>query len=76
MLKNSDLMSNPPYSSDLAPNDFFLFTCVKDKMRDQRFSTPEESGWCVQTACYGDILIRVAKVLRHLVQTNAKLYRS
>ena len=41
--QNFDLMSHLPYSSDLAPNDFFLYPYVKFKMRDQRFSTPEEA---------------------------------
>ena len=36
-------MNHPPYSPDLAPNDFFLFPYVKTKMRGQRFSTPEEA---------------------------------
>ena len=40
--QNIDLMSHPPYSPHLAPNDFFLFPYVKNKMRDQRFSTPKE----------------------------------
>ena len=39
--QNIDLISHPPYSSDLAPNDFFLFPYVKNKMRGQRLSTPE-----------------------------------
>ena len=30
-------------SPDLAPNDFFLFPYVKNKLRAQRFSTPEEA---------------------------------
>ena len=41
--QNIDLMSHPPYSPDLAPNGFFLFPYVKNKMRDQRFSTLEEA---------------------------------
>ena len=36
-------MTHPPYSPDLAPNDFFLFPYVKNKMRGQRFSTHEET---------------------------------
>ena len=36
-------MSHPPYSPDLPPNDFFLFPYVKNRMRVQRFSTPEEA---------------------------------
>ena len=38
-----DLRSHPPYSPELAQNDFFLFPCVKNNMRGQRFSTPEET---------------------------------
>ena len=41
--QNIDLMSHPAYSPDLAPNDFFLFPFVKNKMRGQRFSTPKEA---------------------------------
>ena len=36
-------MIHPPYSPDLAPNYFFLFPYIKNKMRDQRFSTSEEA---------------------------------
>ena len=36
-------MSHPLYSPDLAPNDFFLFPYVKNKMRSQLFSRPEEA---------------------------------
>lgn len=36
-------MSHCPYSPDLSPNDFFLFPNVKQKMREQRFSSPEEA---------------------------------
>ena len=39
--KNIELMGHPPYSPDLAPSDFFLFPTIKDKLRGQRFSTPE-----------------------------------
>lgn len=35
-----ELMGHPPYSPDLAPNDFFSFPNIKKKMRGQRFSTP------------------------------------
>ena len=36
-------MSHPPYSPDLSPNDSCLFPHVKNNMRGQRFSTPEEA---------------------------------
>lgn len=38
-----ELMGHPPYSPDLAPNDFYLFPTIKDKLRGQRFATPEEA---------------------------------
>lgn len=41
--QNIELMDHPPYSPDLAPNDFFLFPDIKNKLRGQRFSTPEEA---------------------------------
>jgi [histone H3]-lysine36 N-dimethyltransferase SETMAR len=41
--QNIELMDHPPYSPDLAPNDFFLFPHIKNKLRGQRFTTPEEA---------------------------------
>lgn len=41
--QNVELMSHPPYSPDLAPNDFFLFPHIKKKMRGERFSSPEDA---------------------------------
>lgn len=41
--QNVELMGHPAYSPDLAPNDFFLFPHIKQKLRGQRFSTPEEA---------------------------------
>lgn len=41
--ENIELMGHPPYSPDLAPNDFYLFPTIKNKMRGHRFSTPEEA---------------------------------
>ena len=38
-----ECMGHPPYSPDLAPNDFFLFPYIKNKLRGQRFSTPREA---------------------------------
>ncbi|GFT70883.1 DDE_3 domain-containing protein [Nephila pilipes] len=38
-------------SPDLAPNDFFLFPHIKNKLRGQRFSTLEAVG--IQNACFG-----------------------
>lgn len=41
--QNVELMGHPPYSPDLAPNDFFLFPHIKNKLRGQRFETAEEA---------------------------------
>jgi hypothetical protein len=38
----SDCHSNPPYSPDLAPCDFFLFPKIKLKLKGCRFDTIEE----------------------------------
>lgn len=38
-----ELTGHPPYSPDLAPNDFYLFPSVKNKLRGHRFSTREEA---------------------------------
>jgi hypothetical protein len=44
-----ELMSHPAYSPDLAPNDFFLFPCIKNKLRGRKFSTPEEAVHAFKT---------------------------
>lgn len=41
--QNIELMTHPPYSPDLAPNDFFLFPNIKGKLRGQRFTSAEEA---------------------------------
>ena len=41
--ENIELMSHCPYSPDLSPNDFVLFANVKQKMRGQRLSSPQEA---------------------------------
>ncbi|CAH2001650.1 unnamed protein product [Acanthoscelides obtectus] len=34
---------HPPYSPDLSPNDFFTFPNIKNRLRGQRFQSPEET---------------------------------
>ena len=36
-------MSYPPYIPNLAPKHFFLFPYVRNKMKGQHFSSPEEA---------------------------------
>ncbi|GBP82202.1 Histone-lysine N-methyltransferase SETMAR [Eumeta japonica] len=41
--QNIELTGHPPYSPDLAPNDFYLLPSVKNKLRGQTFSSHEEA---------------------------------
>ena len=34
-------MIHCPYSPNLSPNNFFLFSNIKNKIRDERFESPE-----------------------------------
>ena len=38
-----ELLDHPPYSSDLAPSDFFLFPHLKIALGGQRFLSNEEA---------------------------------
>ncbi|GBP50618.1 Histone-lysine N-methyltransferase SETMAR [Eumeta japonica] len=38
-----ELTGHPPYSPDLAPNDFYLFPSVKNNLRGQCFLSCEEA---------------------------------
>ena len=40
--ENIELVGHLAYSPDLAPNDFFLFPHIENKLLGQCFSTPEE----------------------------------
>ncbi|GBP48324.1 hypothetical protein EVAR_34817_1 [Eumeta japonica] len=44
---------HPPYSPDLASNDFYLFPSVKNKFLGHRFSSREEAVHVVRNACFG-----------------------
>ena len=37
-----EVLSHPPYSPDLSPCDFFLFSAIKEELRGRRFQTEEE----------------------------------
>jgi transposase len=39
---NWELFDHPPYSPDLAPSDYHLFTCLKDRLVSQRFNNNDE----------------------------------
>ncbi|CAH2005212.1 unnamed protein product [Acanthoscelides obtectus] len=41
--ENVALLDHPPYSPDLSPNDFFTFPKIKNRLRGQRFQSPEEA---------------------------------
>ncbi|CAH2021083.1 unnamed protein product, partial [Acanthoscelides obtectus] len=39
--ENVELLDHPAYSPDLSPNDFFTFPKIKNRLRGQRFQSPE-----------------------------------
>ncbi|CAH1970983.1 unnamed protein product [Acanthoscelides obtectus] len=41
--ENMELLDHSPYSPDLSPNDFFTFPKIKNRLRGQRFQSPEEA---------------------------------
>ncbi|CAH1995425.1 unnamed protein product [Acanthoscelides obtectus] len=41
--ENVELLDHPPYSPDLTPNDFSTFRKIKNRLRGQRFQSPEEA---------------------------------
>ncbi|CAH1988415.1 unnamed protein product [Acanthoscelides obtectus] len=41
--ENVEFLDHPPYSPDLSPNDFFTFPKIKNRLRGQRFQSPEEA---------------------------------
>ncbi|CAH1954892.1 unnamed protein product [Acanthoscelides obtectus] len=41
--ENVELLDHPPYSPDLSSNDFFTFPKIKNRLRGQRFQSPEEA---------------------------------
>ncbi|CAH1990196.1 unnamed protein product [Acanthoscelides obtectus] len=41
--ENVELLDHPPYSPDLSPDDFFTFPKIKNRLRGQRFQSPEEA---------------------------------
>ncbi|CAH2004935.1 unnamed protein product [Acanthoscelides obtectus] len=41
--ENVELLDHPSYSPDLSPNDFFSFPKIKNRLRGQRFQSPEEA---------------------------------
>ena len=65
-------MGHPSYSPDLAPNDFFLFQHIKQKMRGQRFSSPEDAVGAFKKTCFGGVSIGVEKVLGQVVWAHAQ----
>ncbi|CAH1971429.1 unnamed protein product [Acanthoscelides obtectus] len=41
--ENAELLDHPLYSPGLSPNDFFTFPKIKNRLRGQRFQSPEEA---------------------------------
>lgn len=71
-----ELLDHPPYSPDLSPNDFFTFPKIKDKLRGQRFQTPEAAVEAFKMAilstptsdfnkCFNDWFDRMEKCIKY-----------
>ena len=48
-----ELLPHPPYSPDLAPTDFFLFSKLKKELRGQRYDDDDELMLAVEGFCKG-----------------------
>ena len=69
--QNIDLMSHPPYSPDLAPNDFFLFPYVS-------VNTPIRSLESVLSHCTANILVNITHIREVILWKflkNTEFYR-
>jgi histone-lysine N-methyltransferase SETMAR len=44
-----EIIPHPPYSPDLAPSDYHLFSNLKRFLRGRRFTSDEELKSCVET---------------------------
>ncbi|CAH1980741.1 unnamed protein product [Acanthoscelides obtectus] len=42
--ENVESLDHPPYSPDRSPNDSFTFPKIKNRLRDQRFQSPDEAA--------------------------------
>ncbi|CAK1603203.1 unnamed protein product [Parnassius mnemosyne] len=73
--ENVELMSHPPYSPDLSPNDFFIFPRMKDLLRGQRFEDPEAAVEAYKSTilststsdwnyCFNDWFARMKKCIK------------
>lgn len=67
------LKGHPPYSPDLAPNDFYLFATVKNKLCCQCLSKGEEAVDAFKMHVLEDASFWMEKVPRKLVKTYAKV---
>ncbi|CAH1974983.1 unnamed protein product [Acanthoscelides obtectus] len=74
--ENVELLDHPPYSPDLSPNDFFTFAKTKNRLRGQRFQSPEEAVDAFKTAvldlptnewnkCFGNWFERMQMCINH-----------
>ncbi|GBP07945.1 hypothetical protein EVAR_78091_1 [Eumeta japonica] len=57
----------PPYHPYLAPNNFYLFPSVKNKLRDQRFSSREKAVDAFKMHVLENIFIKTYKILKEQI---------
>ncbi|GBP54882.1 Histone-lysine N-methyltransferase SETMAR [Eumeta japonica] len=58
-----ELTGYSPYNPDLVPDDFYLLLSVKNKLRDQHFSSREEAVDAFKMHVLEDTSIRMEEVL-------------
>ncbi|CAH1990392.1 unnamed protein product [Acanthoscelides obtectus] len=72
--ENVELLDHPPYSPDLSPSDFFTLPKIKNRLRGQRFQSPEEAVDAFKNAVLDLPANEWDKVLRKLVRAHADVY--
>ncbi|GBO99586.1 hypothetical protein EVAR_40424_1 [Eumeta japonica] len=70
-----ELTAHPPYSPDLAPDDFYLFPSVKNKLRGQSISKNEEAvdafwRYLNQNGKSGFNLDKSASIMANILKNN------
>ncbi|GBP32707.1 Mariner Mos1 transposase [Eumeta japonica] len=69
--QKTEVTGHPPCSPDLAPNDFYLFSSVKNKLPGQRFSS-RRGRRCAQNARFGDTSSECKKCFENWLQRMRK----
>jgi histone-lysine N-methyltransferase SETMAR len=61
--KDIAIIPHPPYSPDLAPNDFFFISKVKESLRDHHFENDTELEEAVHSALIQFLMLLTGRLL-------------